>query len=65
MSNLNIPPEQWLAEQFIWEYCPECGGDAEHHTPVPFMENWFARCDYPPDDEGNWHPVIAEFRKDR
>ena len=60
MSNLNIPFEQWFKEQFELEYCGTCGGDAEHHTAVPFMDNWFARCDFPPTNEG-LHPVIAMF----
>lgn len=53
----------WLVELFEYEYCAECGGDAEHHTAVPLFGNWFARCDYPPDDDGNYHPVIASFRE--
>lgn len=61
-GNLNTPAEQWLKEQFEYEYCPECGGDAEHHTAVPFMGNWFARCDYPAPDDADQHPVITEFR---
>jgi hypothetical protein len=48
MSNLRIPPQQWLAEQFEFEWCAECGRDHRHHTAVPFMWNWFARCDLPP-----------------
>ena len=57
--------EQFLAELFEFEYCAECGGDAQHHTPVIVLGNWFARCDYPPSAETGWeqHPVIQEFRK--
>ena len=44
MSNLNIPPDVWLKEQFEYEYCAECGGDAEDHDAVPLLGNWFARC---------------------
>jgi hypothetical protein len=47
MGNLHIPPDQWLAEQFEFEYCDECGRDACDHTAVPFMGNWFARCNHP------------------
>lgn len=61
MSNLHVPPEIWLAELFETEYCEECGGDAEHHTAVPFMGNWFARCDYPA--KGKMHPVIEAFHR--
>jgi hypothetical protein len=45
MSNLHISPEIWLKEMFEYEYCAECAGDAEHHTAVPFVGNWFARCE--------------------
>ena len=45
MGNLHIEPERWLEEYFEYEYCAECFGDAEHHTAVPFLGNWFARCD--------------------
>ena len=47
MSNLNIPSDVWLEEQFEFLYCEECGGDAGDHTPVPFMGNWFALCKNP------------------
>ncbi len=28
MSNLHMPPNEWLAELFEFEYCADCGGDA-------------------------------------
>ena len=63
-GNLSISAPDWLAELFESEYCAECGGDAEHHTAVPFLGNWFARCDYPCDDEtGAVHPIITKFRE--
>jgi len=62
-GNLNIPPQEWLEKLFEFEYCDECGGDAEHHTALHFMGNWFGRCDYPLDKDGNFHPVIKKFRK--
>lgn len=43
-GNLDQAPESWLEEQFEYEYCHECGGDAEHHDAAPFMGNWFAKC---------------------
>lgn len=38
----------WLKQQFEHEWCAECGRDHRHHTAVPFMANWFARCDREP-----------------
>lgn len=64
-GNLNIPADQWLRELFEYEFCPECGGDAEHHTALPVFGNWFAKCRYPADEEtGAYHPVIARYRRD-
>lgn len=63
MSTLDIQPAEWLAHLFEDEYCAECSGDAEHHTAVPLLGNWFARCDYPPDAEGRMDPVIKAFRE--
>jgi hypothetical protein len=39
-------PEAWLEQLFEFEYCPECGGDAEDHEVciVPGIGNYFARC---------------------
>ena len=39
-------PEDWLADLFEFEYCGECGGDAEDHEVclVPGIGNFFARC---------------------
>lgn len=44
MSNLDIPADVWLREQFEYEYCAECGGDAPDHDAIAFLGNWFARC---------------------
>lgn len=54
--------EDWLLNQFECEFCAECGGDAQHHTAVPFFGSWFARCDCPSDDDGLMHPTISRFR---
>lgn len=64
MANFDQDPDKWLRELFEWEYCEECGGDARHHTAISLLGpgNWFAVCDYPPDDDGNPHPVVARFR---
>jgi len=48
MSNLTTPPAEWLADLFEFELCSECGHDADKHTAIPFLGNWFARCDCPP-----------------
>jgi hypothetical protein len=63
-GNLDQDPFEWLALLFRSEFCAECGGDAQHHTAIPFNGNWFARCDLPADeDTGAYHPVIQKFRE--
>lgn len=42
--------DEFLAELFEYELCDECGGDAPDHTAVPFLGNFFARCDRTPND---------------
>lgn len=65
MSNLiNEPADEWLARQFEFEFCEECSGDACHHTAIPFLGNWFARCDFPPEDDGTPHETIQQYRKE-
>lgn len=63
MSNLNIPPAIWLAAEFEFEYCADCGGDACHHTAIPVLGNWFARCDFPrsDDEHATLHPAIQQY----
>lgn len=61
MSTETIPAAEWLAELFADELCAECGGDAEHHTAVPFFGNWFARCDHPWTDVG-YDPIVVAWR---
>lgn len=65
MRSNGISGKAWLKQQFKFEYCAECGGDAEHHTPVIVLGNWFARCDYGPSAETEWeyHPIIKAFRE--
>lgn len=53
---------QFLRELFEFEFCAECGGDAQHHSAVPFI-GWFARCKFPPcESTGDLHPTVAAFR---
>lgn len=40
-------PTAFLANLFEFEYCAECGGDADDHNAVPFLGNWFAKCRHP------------------
>ncbi len=39
-------PDEWLERLFEFEYCAECGGDAEDHEVclVLGMGTYFARC---------------------
>ena len=52
-------PEEWLEQLFEYEYCAECGGDAEDHEVclVPGIGNYFARCK--PPGEGAGADVMA------
>ena len=38
--------DEWLEDLFEFEFCAECGGDAEDHEVciVPGMGTFFARC---------------------
>ena len=47
-GNLSEDPQKWLKRQFEFEWCSVCGRDHLHHTAVPLMGNWFARCDLAP-----------------
>lgn len=64
MSNLSQTAESFLNETFATEFCPDCGGDACHHTAYPFLGNWFAKCTFPEmGDDQTPHPVIAAYRE--
>ena len=63
MNILDISMEEWLKELFEHEYCAECGGDAEHHTAIPFLGNWFARCDFPFTENDEMHPIVKKHRE--
>lgn len=63
MSNLKQDPQKWLAQQFECEFCADCGGDARHHTAVPVLGNWFARCGYPAGPNGGTHATIRTYRR--
>ena len=47
---MNEPPNEWLRRLFEYEYCPECGGDAEDHEVWIVLGNYFARCKIDPLD---------------
>jgi hypothetical protein len=42
-------PSEWLRRLFEFEYCAECGGDADDHEVciVPGTGTFFARCKHP------------------
>lgn len=46
--------EQFAAELFEFEYCSECGGDAEDHEPWIVVGNWFAHCTHDMLSDGSW-----------
>jgi hypothetical protein len=39
-------PEAWLEQLFEFEFCAECGGDANDHEVciIPGVGTYFARC---------------------
>ena len=51
---MNETPGDWLERQFEFEFCDECGGDAEDHEVciVPGTGTYFARCLRPPREGG-------------
>jgi hypothetical protein len=58
-----ITGQQFLEELFEFEYCAECGLDADAHTAIPiglgdYGTNWFARCDHP------WTPPCGDVNCD-
>lgn len=65
MSNLGTPSAEWLVELFEYEYCAECGGDADDHAAIPFLGNWFARCEHPLPEELSDDAIDAELRRRR
>jgi hypothetical protein len=48
--SMNEPPNEWLRRLFEYEFCPECGGDAEDHEVciVLGIGTYFARCKLSP-----------------
>lgn len=53
-----ITGKQFLEELFRYEYCTDCGLDADAHTAIPlglgdYGTNWFARCDMAYEDDCN------------
>ena len=40
-----LTAREWLEHFFEFQRCDNCGHDIEEHTAVPFLGNWFARCD--------------------
>jgi hypothetical protein len=41
---MNESPDEWLERLFEFEYCPECGGDADDHEVSVVLGNYFAWC---------------------
>jgi hypothetical protein len=64
---MNEPPDEWLERLFEFEFCPECGGDADDHEVcnVPGIGTYFARCKRSPfadtngEDMTNDPPMIT------
>lgn len=59
-----ITKDEFVARLFEYEYCDECGGDAEHHdvlSDFPLAGTFFAKCRFEPGDDGQPHPTVAAF----
>jgi hypothetical protein len=50
MELIEMP--QWLIDLFEFDYCCECGGDAEDHLPMQFLGHPFAMCKWTPIEKG-------------
>ena len=53
---MNESPDDWLRRLFEFEFCAECGGDADDHIVSVVLGSYFAWCkrshvDEPPTDE--------------
>lgn len=57
-------PDTFLRELFEFDFCEFCGGDHQHHVALPFLGNWFARCCFPPNEDGSYHDTIKQFRSE-
>ena len=53
-------PDEWLRRLFEYEFCAECGGDAEDHEVCLVLGNYFARCKKSPFDDTNEEEVNGE-----
>jgi hypothetical protein len=64
--SMNEPPHEWLRQLFEFEYCPECGGDAEDHDVILVLGNYFARCSRSPfaDITGSVRTVPSPIEQD-
>lgn len=51
-DTLGRTAEEDAREFFEFELCGECGRDAEDHTPILLLGNWFFRCNRPADETG-------------
>ena len=40
-------PSEWLERLFEFEFCAECGGDADDHVVSLVLGNYFAWCKHP------------------
>lgn len=36
--------QQWADRLFEFEFCEQCGGDTEDHTPLLVLGRWVAMC---------------------
>lgn len=43
-EDLHEDGEEWLHRFFEYEFCSECGSDAEDHELWVILHNWFAHC---------------------
>lgn len=72
MSHPDTPQtaDEFLSHLFEDAYCPECGGDAEHHEVIgdfPFPGTFYAHCQYEPTitaETVTLHPVVHKFHAD-
>ena len=63
--SMNEPPDEWLRRLFEFEFCPECGGDAEDHDVILVLGNYFARCKRSPfaDTTGSVRPIPSPIEQ--
>ena len=61
LSDYDMVGEAYLQTLYSSQDCKKCGGNAQHHTTIKTDGTYYAKCNFPKDENEDFDPNIQSY----